>query len=44
VNAQTLQEKIALEDQKLAIEQMYAERSLAIQIAKLERERTKAIG
>jgi hypothetical protein len=43
VNAQTLQEKIALEDQKLAIEQMYAERSLAIQIAKLERERTKAI-
>jgi hypothetical protein len=35
VNAQTLQEKIALEDQKLAIEQMYAERSLAIQIAKL---------
>jgi hypothetical protein len=33
----------ALEDQKLAIEQMYAERSLAIQIAKLNRERTKAI-
>jgi PIN domain nuclease of toxin-antitoxin system len=43
VNAQTVKEKIAVEDQKLAIEQFYAERSLAIQIAKLERERTKAI-
>lgn len=44
VNAQTIQEKTALEDRKLAIEQAYSEKSLENQIAKLENERAIKIG
>jgi hypothetical protein len=37
-NAQTLQQKIALEDQKFAIEQTYAQKSLDNQLAKIQNE------
>lgn len=43
VNAQTLKEKIALEDAKLGIEQSFAERSAALQIAKLRNQEALAV-
>jgi hypothetical protein len=42
-NAQTLQQKIALEDQKFAVEQTYAQKSLDNQIAKLRNQSADAV-
>jgi hypothetical protein len=44
VDAQTIREKQALEDQKFAIESFYAEKSLALQIQKLNSERNLELG
>jgi hypothetical protein len=42
-NAQTLQQKIALEDQKFAIEQTYSQKSLDNQLAKIQNEEAQKI-
>lgn len=44
IDAQSIKEKIALEDQKLAIETAYTERSLQIQIRKIQSEKSLALG
>lgn len=44
IDAQSLKEKRALEDQKFAIETFYAEKSLALQIQKLNSERNLKLG
>lgn len=44
IDAQTLEQKKALEDQKLAIEEVYAQRSLAIQLQRLDTDRTREEG
>lgn len=44
INAQTLKDKMSLEDQKFAIEKSYADRGLELQLQRLNTERVRAVG